>query len=160
VHLDERPEARLLCVLSPQPEQPMNQSLFDFVRDNIAATPFHRWLLPELTQIDEGTGSVTIRLRLRAELTHTEGGSDAHGGVVAALIDIAGHAAVCARVGRSVPTIDMRVDYLSPAGGTALDAVATLVKMGRLIALVDIRVTDDQGRLAAVGRASYLAAAS
>jgi uncharacterized protein (TIGR00369 family) len=136
----------------------MTQNLFECVRDNMAAAPFHRWLLPQLSNVNEEDGSVTVRLRLRDELRHTAGRGDTHGGVVAALIDIAGHAAVCAQVRRSVPTIDMRVDYLRAAAGTALDAVATIVKLGRLIAVVDIRVVDDQGRIAAVGRASYLTA--
>jgi uncharacterized protein (TIGR00369 family) len=50
----------------------------------------------------------------------------------------------------------MRVDYLRMAAGTEIVAVATVIKLGRTIGLVDIRVTDDQKRLCAVGRASYV----
>ena len=56
----------------------------------------------------------------------------------------------------SVATIDMRVDYLRMAAGTEIVAVATVIKLGRTIGLVDIRITDDQNRLCAVGRASYV----
>lgn len=72
------------------------------------------------------------------------------------MVDISGHAAVCAKLLHSVATIDMRVDYLRMAGGTEIVAVATIVKLGRTIGLVDIRITDDQKRLCAVGRASYV----
>jgi uncharacterized protein (TIGR00369 family) len=136
----------------------MTQSTFEIVRDNIAATPFHQWLLPELKEVNEEKGSVTIYLPLRKEFQRLPGRSDAHGGIIAALIDITGHAAICSKVHHSVATIDMRVDYLRLAGGTALHAVATIVKMGRTIAVVDIQIFDDQDKLAAIGRAAYLTA--
>jgi uncharacterized protein (TIGR00369 family) len=134
----------------------MTQSTFQFVRDNIAATPFHQWLLPELTEVDEKAGSVTVRLKIRPEFCRLPGRPELHGAVVAAMVDISGHAAVCAKLLHSVATIDMRVDYLRMAGGTEIVAVATVVKLGRTIGLVDIRITDDQKRLCAVGRASYV----
>lgn len=134
----------------------MTTSTFDFVRDNMACTPFHQWLLPELVAVNDEEGSVTIRLVVRPELGNVAGRTDLHGGVVAALVDIAGHAAVAAKVRHNVPTIDMRVDYLRPAGGTEIIAQACAVKLGRTIGLVDVRLTDDQKRLVAVGRASYV----
>jgi uncharacterized protein (TIGR00369 family) len=54
--------------------------------------------------------------------------------------------------------VDMRVDYLRLAGGTEITAVASIVKIGRTIGVVDIRLTDDQKRLVAIGRASYVTA--
>ena len=134
----------------------MTQSTIQFVRDNIAATPFHQWLLPELSEVDEKAGSVTVRLKIRPEFCRLPGRPELHGAVVAAMVDISGHAAVCAKLLHSVATIDMRVDYLRMAAGTEIVAVATVVKLGRTIGLVDIRITDDQKRLCAVGRASYV----
>jgi uncharacterized protein (TIGR00369 family) len=134
----------------------MTVSTFDFVRDNMARTPFHQWLMPELIAVSDEENSVTIRLIIRPELGNSIERTDLHGGVVAALIDIAGHAAVAAKVRHSVPTIDMRVDYLRPASGTEIIASASIVKFGRTISLVDIRLTDDQKKVVAVGRASYV----
>jgi uncharacterized protein (TIGR00369 family) len=136
----------------------MTQSAFEIVRENIAATPFHQWLLPELKEVDEENGSVTIRLPLREEFQRLPGRTDAHGGIIATLIDMTGHAAICSKLHHAVATIDLRVDYLRLAGGTALQGVATIVKMGRTIAVVDIRILDDQNKLAAIGRATYLTA--
>ena len=58
----------------------------------------------------------------------------------------------------SVPeaTVDMRVDYLRLASGTALTTVGTIVKIGRTIGVVDISMRDDQDRLVAIGRATYV----
>ncbi len=78
-----------------------------------------------------------------------------HGGVVAALIDLAGHAAVAVKIGRMAPTIDLRIDYLRPSEGSDLIARARLPKAGRTVARVDIEVVDTQGRLIAVGRGSF-----
>lgn len=131
-------------------------STFDFLKDNIAQTPFHQWLLPELVGVNDEESAVTVRLRIRPELGRAVGFTDLHGGVIASLIDIAGHAAIAGKVRHSVATIDMRVDYLRPASGTEITAVASVIKFGRTIAVVDIRLSDDRKRLVAVGRASYV----
>jgi len=134
----------------------MVQSPFEFVRDNIAQTPFHQWLLPELLEVNEETSSVTIRLEIRPEFCRLPGRPELHGAVVASIVDIAGHAAIAAKVLHSVATVDMRVDYLRLAAGSELDAVATVIKLGRTIGVVDVRVNDDQKRLVAIGRAAYV----
>jgi uncharacterized protein (TIGR00369 family) len=134
----------------------MSQSTFEFVRDNIAQTPFHQWLLPELLEVDEQVGSVRLRLQVRPEFCRLPGRPELHGAIVAAMVDISGHAAIAAKVHHSVATIDMRVDYLRLASGTELVAVATAVKVGRTIGVVDVRISDDQERLVAIGRAAFV----
>jgi uncharacterized protein (TIGR00369 family) len=134
----------------------MTQSTFDFVRDNIAATPFHQWLLPELIEVNDEASSVTLRLKVRPEFCRLPGRPELHGAVVAAMVDISGHASIAAKLLHSVATIDMRVDYLRLAAGTELVAVATVIKLGRTIGVVDVRITDDQKRLCAIGRAAYV----
>jgi uncharacterized protein (TIGR00369 family) len=134
----------------------MGQSTFEFVRDNIAQTPFHQWLLPELLEVNEQAGSVTLRLPVRPEFCRLPGRPELHGAIVAAMVDISGHAAIAAKVLHSVATIDMRVDYLRLAAGTELVAVATAVKVGRTIGVVDVRILDDQRRLVAIGRAAFV----
>ena len=134
----------------------MTQSTFEFVRDNIAQTPFHQWLLPELLEVNEQVGGVTLRLPIRPEFCRLPGRPELHGAIVAAMVDISGHAAIAAKVHHTVATIDMRVDYLRLAGGTELVAVATAVKVGRTIGVVDVRISDDQKNLVAIGRAAYV----
>lgn len=134
----------------------VTQSTFDFVRDNIAQTPFHQWLLPELVEVNNTTSSVVVRLATRPEFYRLPGKPELHGGVVAAMVDITGHAAIAARVLHSVATVDMRVDYLRLAGGSFLLATGAVVKLGRTIGVVDVRINDDQNRLVAIGRAAYV----
>src|SRR3984893_11156472 len=124
----------------------MAQSTFEFVRDNIAATPFHQWLLPELLEVNEQESSVTIRLPIRPEFCRLPGRPELHGAIVAAMVDITGHAAIAAKVGHTVATVDMRGDYLRLPGGTVLVAVATVIKLGRTIGGVDVGIDADQQR--------------
>lgn len=77
-------------------------------------------------------------------------------GLQALRIDVAGDYAVAVRAGAGVPTVSLSVDYLRMVEGGALVAEAQLVKLGRRISLVDVRVLDDAGRLVALGRASYV----
>jgi uncharacterized protein (TIGR00369 family) len=98
---------------------------------------------------------VTIRLPYREEFRRAPDEPGYHGGVIAALIDLAGHAVVAVTVGRMVPTIDLRIDFLrAPAGGD-LTARGKLLRAGRSIARADVEVLDDTNNVVAVGRGTY-----
>ena len=75
-------------------------------------------------------GAVEMRLPWRDELGRADGSDWFHGGVISALIDIAGDYAIASKLGRGVPTIDLRVDYLRPARRGDLRALARAVKVG------------------------------
>ena len=78
-----------------------------------------------------------------------------HGGSISLLIDTAGDFAVALAVGGGVPTINLRVDYLRPAPGPELKAIARTRRVGRSIAVADVDVLDTEGRRCAVGRGTY-----
>jgi len=124
----------------------------------VAGSPFVAFLGVEVVEFDAAAGRVALRMPMRPELER--GGPIAgqfHGGPVAALIDTAGDLAVAVAVGGAVPTMNFRVDYLRPSGGAALLAEATARRIGRSVAVVDIDVTDAEGRLTAVGRGTFSA---
>jgi uncharacterized protein (TIGR00369 family) len=125
------------------------------LREEMARPPFHSILQPQAVAADPEDGSVTISLAFRDELARAPGEKAFHGGVIATLIDLAGHAAAAVQVGRMTPTIDLRIDYLRAADGGDLLAHARLLKAGRTVARVDISVTDSKGRLVAVGRGTF-----
>jgi uncharacterized protein (TIGR00369 family) len=119
---------------------------------DIRSSPYQAFLGIQLRRADaEG---VEIFLPFRQEFLRESGSDWLHGGIVSALIDIAGNYAVQTKVGPGVPTVDMRVDYLRPSRGD-LTATATVVKVGKRTALSDVRVHDLHGNLVAVGRAMY-----
>jgi uncharacterized protein (TIGR00369 family) len=125
------------------------------LREEIEGPPFHQLLRPEAVDADAEKGTVTIKLSYRPDLARAKGDKALHGGVIASLIDLAGHAAAALKVGRTTPTVDLRIDYLRPASGDALFAYAKLLKAGRTVARVDIDVRDMENRTVALGRGTF-----
>jgi uncharacterized protein (TIGR00369 family) len=102
-------------------------------------------------------GRVVMLLPVREEFVGDPRRPALHGGVVSSLIDTAGGAAAWSVLeeGESVSTVDLRVDYLEPAGLEApLRAEAELVRKGNRVCHVKVSVTQGT-RLVADGRAVY-----
>lgn len=100
-------------------------------------------------------GAVRARMPLRPEHERAAGTRQFHGGPIAAFIDTVGDLAVAVAVGGGVPTMNVRIDYLKPAVGAHLYAVARVRRAGRTVAVADIDVFDEKGALVAVGRGTY-----
>lgn len=134
--------------------QPM-PDIATLLRDKLAQGGFHGFLRMELLNHDSEVGTVTIRAPWQPSYERADGTLQWHGGPIAALIDIAGDFALIAKLGRGIPTINLRIDYLRPAVDTGLTARARTLRAGKSVGVVDIEVLDDAGRLVAVGRGSY-----
>ncbi|MGQ0641150.1 MAG: PaaI family thioesterase [Gemmatimonadaceae bacterium] len=119
-------------------------------------SPYQRFLGLKLEHA--GDGEVVIRLPFRDEFLRADDSDWLHGGVVSALIDIAGDYALVTKTGAGLPTIDMRVDWLRPARRGDLVATGRAVKVGRTVSVADVEVRDTGGELVAVGRAAYATA--
>jgi len=84
------------------------------LREEMERPPFHRVLAPQAVRADPATGVVVIRLPYQPHLSRAPDEASYHGGVIATLIDLAGHAAVAVSIGRmgrpsiSVSTICVR----------------------------------------------------
>jgi uncharacterized protein (TIGR00369 family) len=96
-----------------------------------------------------------MRLPMRPEFERGKDSDQWHGGPIAAAIDTVGDYALVMLLGRPLPTINFRVDYLRPAINTALMITARVRRNGRSVGVVDVDVCNDQGTLVAIGRASY-----
>ncbi|MEW5421139.1 PaaI family thioesterase [Amorphus sp. 3PC139-8] len=116
--------------------------------------PFHGWLLPRAVAVDGDQKVVEIEVDFRRELGFSRDADFYHGGVLSALADIAGHAAVAVWHGAPAPTIDLRIDYLRVAPGETLRAKGLLRKLGRAISTADVELFVGQ-RLVAVARGTY-----
>jgi uncharacterized protein (TIGR00369 family) len=81
-----------------------------------------------------------------------------HGGILAALIDLAADWALVRQTGRGVPTIDMRVDYHAAAMPGDLTIRGKIVRMGGQFSTAEAHVFDAQGKLLASGRGTYFTA--
>lgn len=119
----------------------------------LAGSPFHRML--GLSLLRARAGEVEVTLPFRAEFLADPEADYVHGGLIATLIDVAGCFAVISAAGHDVPTLDLRVDYLRPAGREPLTATARSIRTGRTFGVADVEVKDAQGRVVAVGRGLY-----
>ena len=108
---------------------------------------------------DPDKQQVVMRAAMRPEFERGRGSGQWHGGPIAAVIDTVGDYALVMLLGRPLPTVNFRVDYLRPAIDTALVVTATVRRNGRLVGVVDIDVANEAGQLLAIGRATYATAA-
>lgn len=117
------------------------------------------WRLLGIT-IDE-LGEGFARLRLPLEESVRNAGGPAHGGALASLVDTAVGVALDTLLDPSDPafaghtTVEMNVSFLEAAWGEAL-AEARIVRLGGSLAVGEAEIRDRQGRLVAVGRATYM----
>lgn len=136
----------------------MSESRLDLedVQARLTRGPFHRWLGLRLVAIGEDT--VEIKAAWREEWVVNPDRRNTHGGILAALVDVAADWALFSRLGRAVPTIDMRVDYHRFALPGDLLARGRVVKFGSQFSVCESQVFDHENRLLASGRGTYLTA--
>lgn len=118
-------------------------------------TPLHRLLGFRLESFDAENGIIVIACQAGEAAERADGAGQAHGGAIATLIDSAACYAACILARRSVPTMNLHVDYLRPASGPEMTATARVVRAGRTAAVVDVEVMS-AGKLVAVGRCTEL----
>ena len=129
------------------------QAIFD-------RSPFIGWLGLKVLSLDHERQEITVKMAMRPELERRPGTRQFHGGPIAALIDIAGDFAIGMLAGGGVPTVNLRTDYLRPAIGESLTAVARVRRRGKTTTVVDIDVLDDGNRVVALGRGTYSSVAA
>ncbi|HTH34146.1 MAG TPA: PaaI family thioesterase [Xanthobacteraceae bacterium] len=135
----------------------MTDLTLEQVQALVTRAPFHQWL--GLTVLAVGDDSVEIRAKWREEWVVSVERRFTHGGILAALIDLAADWAMVKQTGRGVPTIDMRVDYHRPAMPGDLICRGKVVRFGSQFATAEAQIFDLDDKLLASGRGTYLTAA-
>jgi len=114
--------------------------------------PFADLLGVEVTTAEDGHAEG--RIEMREELSWNQDREMAHGGVTFTLADTVGGAALVSLNDQPVPTVDMRIDYLS-AGTGDLYAEADVVRNGSDVGVVDVAVYDEDDEHLADARGVY-----
>lgn len=80
-----------------------------------------------------------------------------HGGVVYSLVDTAMGAALVSRLepGERCTTVEIKINYLTPASEGRLDAEAVVVERTRRLGVLEGRVTNGAGRLVALATGTF-----
>ena len=126
------------------------------LQELISRGPFNQWL--NFTVVKADGDGVEIRAAWREEWVVNVERRYTHGGILAAIVDVAADYAIAAQLGRPVPTIDIRVDYHKAAMPGDLTAKARVVRMGSQYSTAEAHVYDKDGALVASGRGTYFTA--
>lgn len=118
--------------------------------------PFNKWL--NFTVLKSGADGIELKAAWREEWVVNVERRYTHGGILAAIIDVAADYAIAAQLGRPVPTIDMRVDYHKAAMPGDLTATGRVVRMGSQFTTAEAYLHDKDGALVASGRGTYFTA--
>jgi uncharacterized protein (TIGR00369 family) len=112
----------------------------------------------------------SLRLDMRDELIGNYYKGSLHGGVVSATLDVTGGLVAFLGMLGSMPgrskkdklerfsrmgTIDLRVDYLRPGLGKTFLATGYILRMGNRVAVTRMELSNNEGRLIAVGTGAY-----
>jgi uncharacterized protein (TIGR00369 family) len=126
------------------------------VQELVTRAPYHKWLgLRVLALHDDG---IELAATWREEWVVNPERRYTHGGVLAALVDLGADWAMVKKLGRGVPTIDLRVDYHSPAMPGDLVIRGKVVRLGSQVSTAEAHVYDAQNKLVASGRGTYFTA--
>ena len=124
--------------------------------DLLQIAPFHRWLGLKIVQ--QSNDHLELEMPWRDELVSNPAIGAVHGGILASLIDLTGLYTIIAAGGIAKATADLRVDYHRAATKGPLRATGQVIKLGKTISTADTRILDDDDRLVASGRGTYLSA--
>jgi acyl-CoA thioesterase len=132
--------------------------LLTAVRQRARANLFWQHLGVEVEDAREGW--VRLRVRVRPELCNAAG-APVHGGLYAALVDMAvggalGTTRESSAGGVDQSTLDLNVSFLAAARDGELVAEGRIIRRGRTVAFGETTISDTTGRVLAVGRATYL----
>jgi uncharacterized protein (TIGR00369 family) len=128
------------------------------VRERARQNRFWNHLSVEV--VDAREGWIRLRVPVRDQLCNAAG-APVHGGVYAALVDMAvggalGTMSGAAAGGVDQTTLDLNVSFISGTREGVVIGEGQILRRGRTIVFGEARVTDGEGRLLAVGRATYM----
>lgn len=128
----------------------------DKAKEILESAPFHKFLGLSFDEYE--SGRVVINAPFRQEMIVNNEYDIMHGGILASLLDIAGHYAVLSQAGDRVPTANFRIDYLNAASGTETKAIGDVVRVGSNLAVANAELRqqkDGEWQTVAIGRGSY-----
>jgi acyl-CoA thioesterase len=132
--------------------------LLEAARERARTNLFWRYLGIEV--VDAKPGWVRLSVPIRDEIRNAAG-APVHGGVYSALVDTAVggalstlHEASAGGVGQT--TLDLNVSFLSGATEGEIFAEGRILRRGRTIAFGESTISDREGKVLAVGRATYM----
>lgn len=85
------------------------------IQERLLQSSFNAFLGLEVLTADPEKQEVVMRLKMRPEFERRRDTGQWHGGPIAAAIDTVGDYALAMLLGKTLPTVNFRVDYLRPS---------------------------------------------
>lgn len=129
----------------------LSEAELAILEERFRSTPLHALLGLEF--LERSAERVVVSMPVRSEAFGSTG--NLHGGAIATLIDVAS-ASAAARSSSFEPgrntlvTADLHVRYLGRPHGDVVRAVASVIRAGRQLVVVECRVLDPEDRVIAV----------
>jgi len=125
------------------------------IAERIGRSAFHRLFRPEVLALDNDRMTLAIRVHWRPDFERQPGTGQWHGGILAALVDIAGCYGLMLVAGGQLLTLNFSTDFLRLAATDHLVARAAVRRAGRSVGFVEVEIEDAGGAIVATGRACY-----
>jgi uncharacterized protein (TIGR00369 family) len=133
----------------------VHMKIFDeeFYKERVNAFPFIK--LMGLRLMSSGGGKSVMECRVRPILRNSNG--TLHGGVMGALVDTSIATALRSVMPLSsrMTTVEYKVNFLKPVPGGKISAHASILRLGRTIAMGSTEIRDEAGDVVAFGSATY-----
>lgn len=109
----------------------------------------------DISVLDVSSGSALVRLN--ADDKHLRPGGTVSGPTLFMLADLAAYAVILAHIGKVAlaVTTNLNINFLMKPAPGALDATATILKLGKRLVVTDIAISDHEGTLVAHATATY-----
>lgn len=133
---------------------PIKESYEKALRRAVESAPYYQLLQITLEQID--VGFARFRMPFRKELTHPY--AIVHGGAIASLADTAVAFALMTLVGpgEKVLTVEFKINFLAAVNEGEMISEARVIDKGKKMAIADMEVRNQHGKLVAKGLATYM----
>jgi uncharacterized protein (TIGR00369 family) len=142
---------RLWGACTPEEEETYKKIL----RDHFQNSPFYRHMGLKVTGL--GPGWAAFEMPAGRHLWNA--GGTLHGGAITSIADSASGAALATLLDKDKErpiTIELKVNFCSPAGEGVLYARGHVVQKGRRIAICEVDVTGEDGEPVAKGISTYM----
>jgi len=124
-----------------------------WIEDLARTMPYYQHIGIKLVRLDRGRSE--LQLKMTRSLTQSSG--IAHGGVAASLIDSAVGLALCTLIEphQMISTVEMKVNYLTPARPGLIKATGMIIHKGKQIAVGEALVFEEN-KVVAKGLVTYM----
>jgi uncharacterized protein (TIGR00369 family) len=132
----------------------IDPELSSAIRARFNSADFSRWIGLELVALDDGASEI----RMKLEPHHLNPGGIAHGGVVAAMLDVAAGLAHRTKLGLDAThvTVQLHINYMKPIRSGVVTARGLSLQTGRRMGYSESTLFDEQDRVLARASATFL----